>query len=57
MSTVDVARVFTHHVSLADGAAVAAAYETFARRRDGCVKVALLPGAQPRHISSEAQQL
>ena len=53
----DVARVFTHRVPLADGAAVAAAYETFARRRDGCVKVALLPGAQPRHMSSEAQQL
>ena len=45
----DVARVFTHRVPLADGAAVAAAYETFARRRDGCVKVALLPGTCPRN--------
>ena len=46
------ARMFTHRVPLADGAAVAAAYETFARRRDGCVKVAMVPGAQPRGCSA-----
>ena len=43
-SPVDVARVFTHRVSLADGPAVSAAYDMFERRRDGCIKVALLPG-------------
>lgn len=33
--------VFTHRVSLEDGPA---AYHTFARKQDGCIKVALLPG-------------
>ena len=46
------ARMFTHRVPLADGAAVAAAYETFARRRDGCVKVAMVPGSQSRGCSA-----